>query len=57
MSIDGNRPNPNPVLTEPQIYDLARPLAKIVTEYYKDPRHEEDFQKWLKEREQPPETK
>lgn len=34
-----------------QIRAIARPLVRIVTEYYKDPKNEEKFQKWLLEKE------
>ena len=35
-------------LSESQITDLARPLMGILEEFYKDPKNEEDFQKWLR---------
>lgn len=57
MNIKENCSNLEIVLTDEQINDLARPLIRIVTEYYKDPKNEEKFQQWLKEREQPPESK
>lgn len=57
MSIDKNSPNPKYVLAKAQINELARPLVRIVEEYYKDPKNEEAFQKWLKEQEQPPKPK
>ena len=37
----------SPVLTEEQITDLARPLMGILEAFFKDPKNEEDFQKWL----------
>lgn len=38
-------------LTDAQVSDLASSLVGIVKEFYEDPKHEEDFQKWLMERE------
>ena len=38
-------------LSDLQIKDLARPLANIITKFYEDPKNEEDFQKWLREKE------
>mgnify|MGYP006372221199 CR=1 FL=1 len=35
-------------LTDSQITDLARPLMGILQKFYEDPKHEEDFQKWLR---------
>lgn len=35
-------------LNDLQITDLARPLMGILEEFYKDPKNEEDFQKWLR---------
>lgn len=35
-------------LSESQITDLARPLIGILERFYKDPKNEEDFQKWLR---------
>ena len=40
----------NPVLTESQIEELARPLVAIVRKFYENPKNEEDFQKWLQAR-------
>lgn len=37
-------------LTKKQINDLALPLMGIVEEFYQDPKNEEDFQKWLMQR-------
>lgn len=34
-------------LSDSQIHDLARPLVGIITKFYEDPKHEEDFNKWL----------
>ena len=34
-------------LSDSQINDLARPMTVISEEFYKDPKNEEDFQKWL----------
>lgn len=34
-------------ITDAQVNDLAASLAGIITEFYKDPRHEEEYQKWL----------
>ena len=39
---------PNVNLTDLQITDLARPLMGILERFYKDPKNEEDFQKWLR---------
>ena len=38
-------------LSDAQVSDLASSLVGIVEKFYEDPQHEEDFQKWLKERE------
>ena len=38
-------------LTDAQVSDLASSLVGIVEKFYEDPKHEEEFQKWLKERE------
>ena len=38
-------------LSDLQIKDLARPLVNIITKFYEDPKNEEDFQKWLREKE------
>lgn len=35
-------------LSDSQIADLARPLMGILERFYKDPKNEEDFQKWLR---------
>lgn len=35
-------------LTNAQVNDLARPLMGILEKFYKDPKNEEDFQKWLR---------
>lgn len=35
-------------LNDLQITDLARPLMSILERFYKDPKNEEDFQKWLR---------
>lgn len=34
-------------LEDSQITDLARPLMGILERFYRDPKNEEDFQKWL----------
>lgn len=36
-------------LSEEQITELARPLYRIVTEFFSDPKNEEAYQKWLLE--------
>lgn len=38
----------NVSLDDSQITDLARPLMGILKKFYKDPKNEEDFQKWLR---------
>lgn len=38
-------------LTKKQIEDLARPLMGIIEDFYKDPKNEEEFQKWLRQKE------
>ena len=38
-------------LTDAQVSDLASSLVGIVEKFYEDPKQEEEFQKWLKERE------
>lgn len=35
-------------LTQSQIHDLARPLVGILTNYYSDPKNEEEYQRWLR---------
>lgn len=35
-------------LSDSQVNDLARPLMGILEQFYKDPKNEEDFQKWLR---------
>ena len=40
-------PNMNPILTDEQITDLARPLVGILEAFYQDPKNEEEFQRWL----------
>lgn len=40
-------------LSEVQTNDLASPLVSIVTKFYEDPKHEEDFKKWLRNVENP----
>lgn len=37
-------------LSDSQVSDLARPLVNIIQDFYKDPKKEEGFQQWLKER-------
>jgi hypothetical protein len=37
----------NTKLSDSQVNDLARPLMGILEAFYKDPKNEEDFQKWL----------
>ena len=39
-------------LTDEQIEDLARPLVKILKEFYQNPENETGFQLWLQQREQ-----
>ena len=39
-------------LTNEQVHNLAKPLKAILEEFYADPKNEEAFQKWLKERPQ-----
>lgn len=34
-------------ITDAQVNDLAASLAGIIAEFYKDPHHEEEYQKWL----------
>ncbi len=41
----------NPVLTDFQINDLARPLIGILQKFYEDPKNEHAFQEWLKQQE------
>ena len=36
-------------LSNTQVENLARPLVGILTEFYKDPRNEEEFQIWLQQ--------
>lgn len=38
-------------LTDAQVTRLAKPLLAIVDRFYQNPKNEEDFQKWLKDRE------
>lgn len=38
-------------LTKEQVNDLARPLVNIITKFYENPENEEEFQKWLLEKE------
>ena len=38
-------------LSDSQVNDLARPLVRLITKFYEDSQNEEDYQKWLKERE------
>lgn len=38
-------------LSDEQVNDLANSLVDIVEKFYEDPKHEEDFQKWIRERE------
>ena len=47
----------SPVLTDEQITDLARPLMGILAKFYQDPKNEEDFQRWLVEKEKSTDTK
>lgn len=45
--------NPNCTLTPQQVETLARPLvrmAETIMDYYKDPKHEADFQAWYLEK-------
>lgn len=37
----------NTKLSDMQVCDLARTLTGILEEFYKDPKNEEGFQKWL----------
>ena len=37
----------NVKLSDSQVNDLARPLMEILEAFYKDPKNEEDFQRWL----------
>lgn len=46
MNVTKSSPNVN--LSDSQITDLARPLMGILERFYKDPKNEEDFQKWLR---------
>lgn len=34
-------------LTDSQVSDLARPLMGILEQFYRNPKNEEDYQKWL----------
>lgn len=36
-----------------QVSDLARPLVGIITKFYEDPKNEEEFQRWLRNVEEP----
>lgn len=45
MNVTKSSPNVN--LSDSQITDLARPLMGILERFYRDPKNEEDFQKWL----------
>ena len=45
MNVTKSSPNVN--LSDSQIADLARPLVGILERFYKNPKNEEDFQKWL----------
>ena len=38
-------------LSDLQVNNLARPLVNIIIKFYEDPKNEEDFQKWLREKE------
>lgn len=40
-------------LTQSQIKDLARPLTGLVEEFFRDPKNEEAFNKWLQNVENP----
>lgn len=46
MNVTKSSPNVN--LSDSQITDLARPLMGILERFYRDPKNEEDFQKWLR---------
>ncbi len=46
MNVTKSSPNVN--LSDSQINDLARPLMGILERFYEDPKHEEDFQEWLR---------
>lgn len=46
MNVTGFSLNVN--LSDSQVNDLARPLMGILEQFYKDPKNEEDFQKWLR---------
>jgi hypothetical protein len=37
-------------LTESQIKNLAQPLSRILEKFYQDPKNEEEFQKWLRQK-------
>lgn len=38
-------------LSKEHVNDLARPLVTLLIDFYKDPKNEEDFQRWLHEKE------
>lgn len=40
--------SPSVSLSDAQISDLARPLMGILEAFYKDPKNEEDYQRWLR---------
>lgn len=46
MNVTKSSPNVN--LSDSQINDLARSLMDILERFYEDPKHEEDFQEWLR---------
>lgn len=46
MNVTKSSPNVN--LSDSQINDLARSLMGILERFYEDPKHEEDFQEWLR---------
>lgn len=43
-------------LSNEQVNDLASPLVGIITKFYEDPKNEEDFQKWLQQRNESTDT-
>ena len=51
MNMKKNLSISNPVLTESQINDLARPLVGIVQKFYENPKNEQAFQEWLEQQE------
>ena len=42
----------NVALTDVQVEDLAKPLVRILEEFYQNPENEKGFQTWLQQKKQ-----